>query len=816
MYVSWQSARLDSDPAITGLRQARAQTASIQPPARDQRIMSESEKNTPSKTTSSNRLLKDISSALVVFLVALPLCLGIALASGAPLVSGVLAGIIGGIVVGTISGSHTSVSGPAAGLAAVVIAQIAAFDGDFSTFLLAVFVAGIMQVLLGVFKAGSIAAFFPSSVIKGLLAAIGIILILKQIPHLFGYVTPEDAGMSPLPASAFPQNGRPVNFGLQWFLDTVHFGATAIGFTSLMILIANKRIGILKKVGVPGPLLAVAVGTLMKFAFDSFGTAEGGIGKAWRIGSDFLVQIPVAETFAEFGNFLDTANFSAWSNPLIYSSALTIALVASLETLLNLEAVDRLDKKQRNSPPNRELVAQGVGNMCAGLVGAIPVTSVIIRSSVNIDSGGETKRATIIHGFLLLGCGMFFPYALNQIPLSCLAAILLMTGFKLASPELLVQMWKGGKQELIPFLVTVIAIVVTDLLSGILIGLGLSLLFILYGSLKHPLRKIWEKHVGGDVLRIELPNQLTFLNRAALSHALVSAPDGSQVLLDARNTNYIDPDVRVLIDEFQKKTAPAHNISLSMLGFRDSYLLNDKIQYVDYSSRDVQENITPAQALQVLLDGNERFRTGHQLTRTPSRQVVSTAQGQFPLAVVLTCIDSRTPAETIFDMGIGDIFSVRVAGNVVSSKVLGSMEYGCAQAGSKLLIVVGHTRCGAVQSTVELAAKHQNAREATGCENLDSIVREIEHSVDPAVIASFSDSDKWEKEKLLNLVSRSNVLRTVDGIRRRSSKLRQMESDAEIAIVAAMYDVTTGKVEVLKQDFSAVKTESGERRASSK
>jgi len=750
--------------------------------------------NQTTQLSHSQKLLKDTVSAVVVFLVALPLCLGIALASGAPLISGVLAGIIGGIIVGILSGSHTSVSGPAAGLTAVVAAQISTL-GSFEAFLTAVLIAGIMQIVIGVLRWGSIAEFFPTSVIKGLLAAIGVILILKQIPHLLGHDSDPEGDM------AFRQVDQENTFSeiLAIFSD-FHIGAAVIGIVSLILLIAFQRIRYLKNQPIPAPLIVVLVGTGMKIAFDLWQW-----GSQWQIGTSHLVWIPYDEKSPIYFGLiqladlsqLQMADFSYFFNPATYTAAITIALVASLETLLNLEAVDNIDPQQRVSPPNRELIAQGCGNVCAGLFGALPVTSVIIRSSVNINAGGRTKAATIMHGFLLLICAALFPFALNQIPLSCLAAILLMTGIKLASPELVKQMWRGGRYEFIPFMATTIAIVSTDLLVGILLGLAVSIAFILYSNLKRPLKRIMEKHIGGNVLRIELANQVSFLNKAGIKRALHEVEDGQHVLLDARNTVYIDPDVLSLIQEYEQKTAPARNIKVSLLGFRKKYQIEDNIQYVDFSSRDVQEQMTPQQALQILLDGNQRFRTGQQLTRSTDRQVASTIQGQYPVAVVLSCIDSRTPAELIFDMGIGDVFSVRVAGNVTSNKIIGSMEYGCSVAGSKLLLVVGHTQCGAVSAAIELANSSRSALESTGCEHLDGIIGEISRSMDQEIIVSARQAEQAEKVAIVNEIARRNVLRSVEEIRSRSTVLRNLECDGRIIIAGALYDVTTGLVELV-------------------
>jgi carbonic anhydrase/SulP family sulfate permease len=323
---------------------------------------------------------------------------------------------------------------------------------------------------------------------------------------------------------------------------------------------------------------------------------------------------------------------------------------------------------------------------------------------VNINAGGKTKLAAVVHGILLLVTVALLPAWLNAIPLSCLAAILLVTGVKLVSPRLVKQMWSEGRYQFIPFAATIAAIVLTDLLIGILIGLAVSIGFILNSNMRRPMRRFVEKHLGGDVLHIELANQVSFLNRAALSKVLAKVPRSGHVLLDAQNTDYIDPDVLDLIRDFKEQTGPARGVDVSLVGFRSEYQFDDQIQYVDYSTRDLQDSLTPPQVLHILKDGHERFRTGRRLTRDLVRQVRATAEGQHPLAVVLSCIDSRTPAELIFDLGMGDIFSVRIAGNVTSRKVLASAEYGCAVARAKLIVVMGHTRCGAVTTAVTSAS----------------------------------------------------------------------------------------------------------------
>ncbi len=739
---------------------------------------------TTARISSSRTALADFSAGLVVFFVAVPLCLGIALASGAPLISGLIAGIVGGIVVGAVSGSHTSVSGPAAGLTAVVASQISAL-GSFQAFLLALVVGGLIQIGLGCARAGIIAAFFPTSVIKGLLAAIGLIIVLKQIPHLLGHDTNPEGEL-------FLQPDHDTTFSAFGDLAFhVHPGAAAIGLASIAIMIVWELVKPLKKSVVPAPLIVVILGIGLSRVFDR-------IGVPWRIEGSHLVQIPLAESVEAFFGLLPSPDFSAWTTPAVYVTGLTIALVASLETLLNLEAIDRLDPLQRRSPASRELIAQGIGNVSLGLLGGIPVTSVIVRSSVNINAGARTKLAAILHGVLLLVCSIVFPNWLNMIPLSCLAAILVVTGFKLANPKLVRQLWSDGPSQFVPFVVTVAAIVLTDLLIGIAIGLAVSIGFILNSNIRRPLRRFMEKHLGGEVLHIELANQVSFLNRAALSKVLGEVPRGGHVLLDAQNTDYIDSDVLGLIRDFEEKVAPAHGVQVSFQGFRSRYPFDDRIQYVDYSTRELQSAITPEQVLQILKDGNERFRTGRRLTRDLGRQVGATAESQHPLAVVLSCIDSRTPAELILDLGVGDIFSVRVAGNIPTPEVLGSMEYGCAVAGAKLILVVGHTRCGAVTTAVKRGASPEPIATATGCQNIECIIRGLQQSIDPAHVKVFQQLSSAERELFVDEVARANVLRTVSRICKESSTLDGLMRAGQIAIIGAMYDVATGRMAFLE------------------
>lgn len=729
---------------------------------------------------SRQALVRDLTAGLVVFLVALPLCLGVALASGAPLMAGLVAGVIGGIVVGILSGSHTSVSGPAAGLTAVVAAEIAHL-GSFEAFLAALVLAGAIQVVLGAIKAGFLAEFVPTAVIQGLLAAIGLILILKQIPHLVGHDADPEGDM----AFVQPDHENTIS-ELAVMLSDLHAGSIVVGITGLLILVAWTRVAALKKLPVPSALVVVGVGVAATLLFQR-------LGGAWVIESSHLVQVPMADSPRALLGLLQFPDPTAFSHGRVWVAAVTVALVASLETLLNLEAVDRIDPRRRVSPPNRELTAQGVGNIISGLLGGLPVTSVIVRSSVNILANNETRLSAIFHGVLLAVCVLLVPQWLNLIPLSALAAILIVTGWKLASPKAFRKMWARGLNQFLPFMATVIAILFTDLLVGILIGLAISVAFILHGNFRNPVRMHAERHINADVTRIELPEQVSFLNKGALRRVLDAVEPGRHLLLDAGATKYMDPDVEDVLREFAEANGPARGVHVSLVGFDRIPSLQDHVRFAETANRDVQASATPDEVLAILQAGNERFRAGRRLPRNLTRELAATAEGQFPLAVVLGCIDSRTPSELVFDAGLGEVFSVRIAGNVAREKVLGSLEYACSVAGAKLVVVMGHTACGAVTAAVEAGIAGQSPDAATGCDHLSAIVADIQRSMRP------EDSRPGMAEmaalaRYVDDVAERNVHRVLKQIRTESRAMDRLAAEGRIRLVGAMYDVATGNV----------------------
>ena len=397
---------------------------------------------------------------------------------------------------------------------------------------------------------------------------------------------------------------------------------------------------------------------------------------------------------------------------------------------------------------------------------------------------------------------------MNKIPLSALAEILLVTGFKLASPTIFKQMWKEGRYQFTPFIITVIAIVVTDLLIGILIGLAISVLFILNSNLRRPIRRIVETQVDGDVTHIELSNQVSFLNRAALDRVLNEAQPGSKLVIDASGSDYIDPDVLSLIRDFKQNVAPARNISVNLKGFRQKYQLSDAKQFADFTSRELQEKVTSDQVIKILHDGNQRFTSGTRLNRDLGQQVNATAAGQNPLAAILSCIDSRVPTELVFDLGVGDIFSVRVAGNIVGTKSLGSLEYAVGVAGVKLVAVLGHTRCGAVTSSVNLVAANKGAEAATGCQHLQPIVDEIAPCIPSDVTRAIENLSEEAMEQYVDKVAEDNVMHTVDEIVKRSRIIREAVEAGRVKVIGALYDVKSGHTKFLGDSVSGAMPDS--------
>lgn len=498
-----------------------------------------------------SHLKADVPAGLVVFLVATPLCLGIAQASGAPLLSGLIAGVVGGLVVAGLSRSPLSVSGPAAGLAVLVAAGIA--ELGFRPFLLAVSLAGLMQLAVGALRLGGIAHFFPSSVIKGMLAAIGLLIVFKQLPHAVGY----DANWQG--DEAFRQADGHNTFSA--LVDA--FAALTPAATLITVVCAGAYLlwprlqraaapRLLKQVlqQVPTPLVAVVVGGVLVAVLPA-------LWPAGALGPEHLVALPVFQSMADVGAALVTPDFTAITDPRVWTTAATLCVVASIETLLSIEAIDRLDPERRISPPNRELVAQGVGNTLSGLLGGLPVTSVIVRSSANVQAGAKTRLSAMTHGaFLLIGV-LLLPTLLNMVPLAALAVVLIVIGAKLAAPRLWREMWRAGYSQFVPFLVTVVAIVFTDLLKGTLIGLLVGIAFAVRRQQQNAI--IVVKHGTSHFIRFA--KDLTFLQKARIKDVLLTIPDGASVVIDRERVDFVDDDVEELLAEFAEH-APGRGILL--------------------------------------------------------------------------------------------------------------------------------------------------------------------------------------------------------------------------------------------------------------
>jgi len=507
-----------------------------------------------------NYVKSDFSSGLVVFLVALPLCLGVALASGAPLISGIIAGVVGGIVVGAISGSQLGISGPAAGLTVTVLTSITEL-GAYDTFLLAVVLAGVFQIILGRLKAGVIGYYFPNSVIKGMLTAIGLIIILKQIPHAMGidldYIGDE---------GFFQADGQNTFTELLRISDLFNEGALVIGLVSSGIMIFweqpfIKRNKILNMI--PGALLAVVAGIILN-------TGLNVLPPFFHLESNHLVSLPITNSISDFFTLFQMPNFAAINNLAVWKVALVIAIIASLETLLSVEATDKLDPDSRITPTNRELQAQGAGNILSGLLGGLPLTQVIVRSSANIQAGGKTNLATVIHGLILLVCTIAIPTVLNQIPLASLAIVLIMVGYKLAKPSIFKEMYREGRDQFVPFVVTVLAVVFTDLLKGIGVGVFVAMLYILYTNYKGSMSFMRD---GNNVL-IQFNKDIFYFNKSELKIKLASLKEGDMVYIDGTKSSFIDHDIYLTLEDFQKEVKK-RNITVEFKGISRKQINNN-------------------------------------------------------------------------------------------------------------------------------------------------------------------------------------------------------------------------------------------------
>lgn len=708
-----------------------------------------------------SKLNKDIPAGIVVFLVALPLCLGIALASGAPLISGLISGIIGGVVIGYLSKSGTSISGPAASVSAVVLIAIEDL-GSFQLFLGALIIAGLIQIVLGVVRAGILADYMPTSIIKGLLAGIGIILILSQIPYTIGY---EFDKSKMLNYSEDYLGNAPAM--ISEFLNAFTIGSIVISLISLGILIFWDKTPLKNFKLIPPALVVVLLGVVLNQFFKY-------IIPYLYLDGIHLVNIPKVDSIRTFFTFPD---YSGYSNPKVWTTALTVAIIASISTLLNIEATDNIDKLKRRTPPNRELIAQGIGNTLSGFLGGIAITSVIVRSSVNIEAGGQTKLSTIIHGLLLLVSVLFLSSVINLIPLASLAAILLVVGYKLASISVFKSLYKRGWNQFLPFVLTVVFIVLTDVLTGVLIGSALSIFFLLRSNYYNPFYIENIKYVQDEVIKLELSNEVSFFNKASIKNTLWSVPDNSKVLIDATFTSYIDPDVIDILNDFQNTVAMDHNIDVNIIGLKDKYVLGEEIDFYKNTKAEIKAKTTPIEILEYLKEGSTTFASRNLMSRKVTSTNLIEHLNEDPLAVVVTSVDLREPLNMMLNTTIGDLVSLRSAGHIIDAQSILNLEISSRDQGAKLVLFYGNSD----NSIIKKALK--NHLENTPS-NLSSLIDNALKS------AKFSERDlKSESiDTVANEIVKFNIEKAKDDLVKNSTYFKEGISKGTVGIASAFFN----------------------------
>ena len=718
-----------------------------------------------------NRYLKfDILAGLMVFLVALPLCLGIALASGLPLQTGLISGAIGGIVVGFFSGSAVSVSGPAAGMVAICLLALNHL-GSFENFLLALFFSGFIQIIAAKRAWGVFANYIPASVIKGMICGIGVFLIAKQIPMAVTVTHNYHEFKHYLLETVSENNLNPM-VDLSFHINTGAFVLSLLTITILIFFDKTKH-SLLKSI--PGAIATVVIGTL----FNEVLVIKNSI---LAQHAHHLVSIPKLESLSDLSHLLHHPNWQALSNPMIYFYAAVIALVSSIETLINITATDRLDKNHISTNKNKELFAQGIGNIVSSILGGLPITSVVIRSSVNIEAKAKTKFASILHGFMLLFALFLTTDILNRIPICILASILIYVGFKLTHPRIYLTMFNQGADRAVPFFVTVIVVSFGNLLAGVFTGLLVNLLFVLRNNSRARIDIIQETTPGGRNFRLLLPQQTTFLNKATIIEELNTIPQNSKLIIDARYAEFIDKEVLEYIQDYTEFQAPLRAISLNLIGFKEKYQIHDHIDFINITTYDAQSVLNPSEVLRILKQGNERFLKDQGIHRSNMIDITHTAETQHPIAFVLGCIDSRVPVETIFDMTLGDLFCARIAGNVINDDILASIEYACHVVGAKLIVILGHTRCGAIQAACNDVKKGH--------------ITTLLAKINPAINAESKIKHNRQGDNLefVSHVTHLNIAHSMLEIYNRSPILKDMLDQGQIGIVGALYDVSSGQV----------------------
>ncbi len=709
----------------------------------------------------------DFPSGIAVFFVAVPLCLGIAHASGAPLISGLITGIIGGIITGLISNSQLAVSGPAAGLTAIALAGIAKL-GSFEAFLLATVLAGIMQIILGSFKAGFIATYIPNTVIKGMLSAIGLILIIKQFPHLIGYDI-EAMGVQEFNDTAQDLNaakpeGENTLTILMEGINNLNQGVLIIGLVSLVFLIVWDKFFQRRFKTIPGALIVVLIGVFINYVFQNFLFV-------YPLSGDHFVNIPKIDSFLEFSRVSSFPDWSAFGKFALYSTAFTIAIVASIETLLSVEAVDKLDPQKRKTPANRELIAQGIGNTIAGLLGGLPMTAVIVRGSVNVSAGAKTKMSTIIHGILIVVAVMFLSQIMNMIPLASLAAVLIYTGYKLLAPEHFWEQYKKGWGQLIPFATTVFAIVFSDLLIGVTIGVVVSLIFIVMEDYKGTVLTV--KDIGKRKL-ITLGENITFLHKPKLVKIFNEMPNDMLVEIDGSRNFYIDKDILELIEDFKHK-APQKNIELIIGGIKQM------------QNEDLEENMR--KSYERLFVNNEKW-VAARMAEDPE-YFTKQMDGQAPPYLFIGCSDSRVPANEITGTDAGELFVHRNIANMVVNtdiNMLSVVQYSVEVLKVKHIIVCGHYGCGGVKVAM---SNKSNGLIDKWLRNIKDVIRLHKDELD-----TIHDEDK-RHDRLVELNVKEQVLNLM-----KTSFIQKNKAQYGFPEIHGwVYDIGTGKIKDLQVDI---------------
>ena len=713
---------------------------------------------------------QDLSASIVVFLIAIPLCLGVAMAANAPIISGLISGIIGGIVVGYLSQSNLSVSGPSAAIAAVIINAIAYFH-NYETVLLCLFISGLLQIISGFKGYGFIADYIPSNVIQGMMCGIGIILVTKQIPIAFTLFKNYAEIKYALIDAADSVLVHPlIHLGFH-----VNSGGILLSLLSLAILYYLDQNKHPFTRFLPAPIIVVILGSLINWWF----IKQHSI---FAQHAPQLVNLPHFENMLDLWQALPSPNWAAWQNPQVYIYALILYAITTLETLLNLNATEKVDPRRQTIDKNRELYAQGIGNMLGSVLGSIPISSVIVRTSVNIEAGAKSKVSSILHGTLLLVTIFFIPFILNVIPLCLLSSILMYTGYKLSKPSIYRQVYLQGFNRFLPFITTVLSIVFFNLVIGIVLGLLIHLFFILRNNSTARIDLVREVYPGSINFRLLLPQQTTFLNKASIVAELSGIPNEINLTIDARHTKFIDKELIEYLHEFKAHIAPLRKINLNLEGFKDVYEINDHINFINVTSYDAQSNLSPNEVLEILKQGNERFLNEQDFHRTNLVNVQFTAATQHPIACVLGCIDSRVPVETIFDMTLGDLFCARVAGNIINDDILASIEYACHVVGAKLIVILGHSACGAIQA----ACNHVEKGHITG----------LLEKIKPAIAAenSIQDERTGSNQAFVQEVAKLNIAHSMLEIYERSPILRTMLDEKQIGMIGGIYDVATGSV----------------------